>query len=128
MCAFNELLSLNHVFNNIKSLIEFFGGLHFTVKCSGIKNIYTLLFGGLHFTVKCSGIKNINTLQNSKDEQDKLSVLTLLFDFCFLLLSMFNCVLVLFVHNSSDSWNKECARQTQVPLSIHPRRQMVGVT
>jgi 5,10-methylene-tetrahydrofolate dehydrogenase/methenyl tetrahydrofolate cyclohydrolase len=55
MCAFNELLSLNNVFNNIKSLIELFGGLHFTVKCSGIKNIYTLLFGGLHYNIQTQG-------------------------------------------------------------------------
>ena len=53
MC-FNELVSFNNVFNNIKS------------------------DGGVEFSVKFSDLKNIHTLHTSKDYQYILFVLTLL--------------------------------------------------
>ena len=52
------------------------------------------------------------------------------FDFllsCCWIINTFNCVLVLFDHNSSDSWNRVSTTNTNPPLSIHPRRQMIGV-
>ena len=62
MC-FNELVSFNNVFNNIKS------------------------DGGVEFSVKFSDLKNIHTLHNSKDYQYILFVLTLLLIVVFMLLN-----------------------------------------
>ena len=64
MC-FNELISFNNVFNNIKSD----GGVEFSVKFSDLKNIHT------------------RTLHTSKYYQYILSVLTLLLIVVFVLLN-----------------------------------------